>query len=80
MIRLRESDKTIFIITHDPGLVVCCCDYYMFFENGKVKWHGGMNEENLKLIEIFFTKQVNAYKNIFADCIPVKFFCRQFLL
>ncbi|WP_229771245.1 AAA family ATPase [Anaerococcus porci] len=54
MMRLKEDGKTIFIITHDPELVECCCDYFMFMENGKVKWHGGNSDENLKRIEKFF--------------------------
>lgn len=56
MIRLKEDGKTVFMITHDPELVECCCDYYMFLEDGKVKWHGGKNEENLKLVENYFYK------------------------
>ena len=40
MMRLKEGGETIFIITHNPELVESCCDYFMFMENGKVKWHG----------------------------------------
>ena len=33
---------SLFIITYNPELVACCCDYYMFLEDGKVKWHSGI--------------------------------------
>ena len=59
MMRLKEGGETIFIITHDPELVECCCDYFMFMENGKVKWHGGKNEKNIKAIKEFFNQTNN---------------------
>ncbi|HEQ2183932.1 ABC transporter ATP-binding protein [Streptococcus pyogenes] len=59
MMRLKKDGKTIFIITHDPELVECCCDYFMFMENGKVKWHGGKNEKNIKAIKEFFNQTNN---------------------
>ena len=59
MMRLKEGGETIFIITHNPELVECCCDYFMFMENGKLKWHGGKNEKNIKAIKEFFNQTNN---------------------
>lgn len=56
MMRLKEDGKTIFIITHDSELVECCCDYFMFMENGKVKWHGIKDEKNMEKIGEFFNQ------------------------
>ena len=47
-------EELFFFITHDPELVECCCDYFMFMENGKVKWHGIKDEKNMKKIREFF--------------------------
>ena len=54
MMRLKEGGETIFIITHNPELVESCCDYFMFMENGKVKWHGIKDEKNMGKIREFF--------------------------
>lgn len=54
MMSLKEDGETIFIITHNPELVECCCDYFMFMENGKVKWHGIKDEKNMGKIREFF--------------------------
>lgn len=56
MMRLKEDGETIFIITHNPELVECCCDYFMFMENGKVKWHGIKDEKNMEKIREFFNQ------------------------
>ena len=54
MMRLKKDGKTISIITHDPELVECCCDYFMFMENGKVKWHGIKDKKDMEKIREFF--------------------------
>lgn len=51
--------ELFFFITHNPELVECCCAYFMFMENGKVKWHGGKNEKNIKAIKEFFNQTNN---------------------
>lgn len=54
MMSLKEDGETIFIITHNPELVECCCDYFMFMENGKVKWHGIKDKKDMEKIREFF--------------------------
>ena len=54
MMRLKEDGETIFIITHNPELVECCCDYFMFMENGKVKWNGIKDKKDMEKIREFF--------------------------
>ena len=51
--------ELFFFITHNPELVECCCAYFMFMENGKVKLHGGKNEKNIKAIKEFFNQTNN---------------------
>lgn len=56
--RLSKLGKTLFIITHDPELIAECCNYFVFMEQGKVKWNGGWTEENRqKLYDFFATIQ-----------------------
>ncbi len=52
--QLSKLGKTLFIITHDPELIAVCCDYFIFMEQGKVKWSGGWTEENKEKLFHFF--------------------------
>ena len=53
--RLRFMGKTQFIITHDPELVVSCCDYFIFMESGKVMYSGNWTEENIRFVSEYFS-------------------------
>lgn len=46
--------KTVFIVTHDPELIVRCCDYVLHLEQGKIKEQYALNEANISLLENFF--------------------------
>ncbi len=52
--KLQDMGKTLFIITHDPELIERCCDYFLFIENGTVKWCDGWNEETEEKLSSFF--------------------------
>lgn len=41
---LKESGKTIFLITHDPELIAQCCDELMYMQNGKVLEYGKLTQ------------------------------------
>ena len=51
---LRDMGKTILLITHDPELIDCCCDYFVFMEKGAVAWNGALTSENIQKLESFF--------------------------
>lgn len=55
---LRDMGKTILLITHDPELIDCCCDYFVFMEKGTVVWDGGLTIENIQKLECFFDLEI----------------------
>ena len=42
---LKESDKTVFIITHDPELIAMCCDELVRIGDGRVLEKGKMTTD-----------------------------------
>lgn len=54
--KLQQMGKTIFIITHDPELIQRCCNYFLFVENGKIKWNEQWNEYSQNELAAFFTQ------------------------
>lgn len=55
--KLQQMGKTLFIITHDPELIERCCNYFVFIENGEVRWHGGWNSQTEERLSEFFGPQ-----------------------
>lgn len=51
---LSRKGKTQFIITHDSELAQVCCDYFLFFENGKMIQQGTWTKDNVRLIGEYF--------------------------
>ena len=52
--QLSSLGKTVFVITHDPELLVQCCNYFLFIEKGQLSWNGGWSEEIKQHISDFF--------------------------
>ena len=52
---MQKAGQTQFVITHDPELLERCCDYFLFFEYGKVSWHCGADAESAARLRDFFT-------------------------
>ncbi|MCR5585397.1 MAG: ATP-binding cassette domain-containing protein [Lachnospiraceae bacterium] len=42
---LKAKGKTIFLITHDPELIVECCDELVYIQDGKVLEYGKLSKE-----------------------------------
>ncbi|SHH88009.1 energy-coupling factor transport system ATP-binding protein [Sporobacter termitidis DSM 10068] len=58
--RLLESldgRQTIFIITHDPELVVRCCNFVLHLENGRVKEQYALDCEGETRLRHFFERK-----------------------
>lgn len=56
---LKNEGKSIFLITHDLELIEKCCDYFLFFEKGKIKWHGYASKNTNEKVHEFFRLKIS---------------------
>ena len=42
---LKEKGKTVFIVTHDPELILECCDELIYMQDGKVLEYGKLTQD-----------------------------------
>lgn len=54
IIKLRDMGKTVFIVTHDPELILSCCDHIVRLENGKVSENYELNKDSFSRLRRFF--------------------------
>ena len=52
--KLRESGKTIYVITHDPELICECCSDIIHLEKGRIKEIYPMDNAGIEKIRRFF--------------------------
>lgn len=50
--KLRDMEKTIFVVTHDLEFILSCCNYIVRLENGKVIESYGLNDSTAKLMHL----------------------------
>jgi energy-coupling factor transport system ATP-binding protein len=51
---LKSAEKTVFVISHDPELILACCDYVIQIADGRVKRSYPLTEENKQQLLSFF--------------------------
>ena len=49
------GEKTIFVVTHDPELIVRCCNEVLHLEDGRIKEQYALDEAGLQKLLDFFT-------------------------
>lgn len=47
--------KTVFVVTHDPELIMRCCTHILYIENGKAVENYPIDDENAQRLIDFFT-------------------------
>ncbi|MCI1966396.1 MAG: ABC transporter ATP-binding protein [Oscillospiraceae bacterium] len=54
LLRSLKGRKTVFVVTHDPELVLRCCTHVLHLEKGtEVEWYPLMEENKKRLIHFF---------------------------
>lgn len=51
---VKSKGITQFVITHDPELVHCCCEYIVFIKDGEVHWSGHLDAEACNKVNKYF--------------------------
>ncbi len=51
---VKTQNATQLVITHDPELVQCCCEYIVFIQDGEVQWSGYLDEEICNKVNKYF--------------------------
>ena len=54
LLKSLAGKQTLFIITHDPELIVRCCDYVIHMETGRIKEQYALNEEGGARLHQYF--------------------------
>jgi len=63
LVYLQQMGKTIFVISHDPELILSCCNHVLQLEKGKVMEDYPLNEANKeKLLNFFFDQNAEQLK------------------
>lgn len=60
LISSLRGRRTVFIVTHDPELIVRCCTHILHLENGKVAENYPLNNENNRKLTGFFAGKERA--------------------
>jgi energy-coupling factor transport system ATP-binding protein len=56
---LQKSGKTIFIITHDPEMIGCCCTHILQIEDGMMAGNYPLNRFGMNRVTDFFNRGFN---------------------
>ena len=51
---IKSKGVTQLVITHDPELVHCCCEYIVFIKDGEVRWSGHLDAEVCNKVNKYF--------------------------
>lgn len=57
LIASLQGKKTVFIVTHDPELIVRCCTHILHLENGMVVENYALNEKTVDKLTRFFSNK-----------------------
>jgi energy-coupling factor transport system ATP-binding protein len=52
---LQRQGKTLLVITHDPELILACCTYTLYMENGKITGAYPLDDDGIRRILDSFT-------------------------
>lgn len=64
-----DDDTTVFIVTHDPELIVRCCTHVLHLERGEVEEFYSLTAENAKdFCEFFGFAEALKHLNRLHNC------------